>query len=64
MEEGALVCLSSAGTWKMFRGDGKVCEVKCKEILTETLLEAAKDMRLIQRFTLKDTATANMEWLR
>lgn len=33
-------------TGKLVRADGKICEGKCRTILYDNLLEAAKDFRL------------------
>lgn len=52
----------------MARVDGKMYEVKFRVILKENLLDAAKGLRQIQRFTFqqywrpKDKARSTMEW--
>ncbi|KAK1789282.1 hypothetical protein P4O66_015226, partial [Electrophorus voltai] len=64
------VCFSSAGKGKLVRVDGKMDGAKCRAILEENLLEAAKDLRLGRRFTFqqdnkpKQTARATIEWFR
>ena len=63
-------CFSSAGTGKLVRLDGKMDGDKYRTILEENLLESAKDLRLVGRFTFqqdsnpKHTARATMEWFR
>ncbi|MCJ8749663.1 hypothetical protein PDJAM_G00178900 [Pangasius djambal] len=43
-------CLSSAGTGKLVRVDGKMDGAKYRAILDENLLESGKDLRLGRRF--------------
>uniref|UniRef100_A0A803JWW4 Transposase Tc1-like domain-containing protein n=1 Tax=Xenopus tropicalis TaxID=8364 RepID=A0A803JWW4_XENTR len=63
-------CLSSAGTGKLVRVDGKMDGAKYRAILEENLLESAKDLRLGRRFTFqqdndpKHKARATMEWFK
>ena len=50
-------CFSAAGTWRLVRIEGKMNGAKYREVLDEnlldeTLLQSAQDLRLGRRFTL------------
>uniref|UniRef100_A0AAZ3SPB5 Tc1-like transposase DDE domain-containing protein n=1 Tax=Oncorhynchus tshawytscha TaxID=74940 RepID=A0AAZ3SPB5_ONCTS len=63
-------CLSTAGTGRLVRIEGKTNGAKYREILDENLLQSAQDLRLGRRFTFqqdnnpKHTAKTTQEWLR
>ena len=62
-------CFSAAGTGRLVRTEGKMNGAKSKEILDESLLQSAQDLRLGRRFTFqqvndpKHTAKTMQEWL-
>jgi hypothetical protein len=46
-------CFSAAGTGRLVRTEGKMNGAKYREILDESLLQSAQDLRLGQRFTFQ-----------
>ena len=46
-------CFSAAGTGRLVKIEGKMNEVKYREILDENLFQSAQDLRLGQRFTFQ-----------
>ena len=64
-----LGCFSAAGTGRLVGIERKMNGAKYREILDDTLLQRAQDLRLGQRFTFKQdnpkpTAKIMQEWLR